>query len=121
MINSSDSIPANLAAPSALCPACYASVPSSANFCPNCGKGLKKTPLSTSVPKQVVIYLVSFFLAPLGLWYAWKYLREEDKKSKVIGSAAVALTVVSLALSIWAAASLFNSMIQIVRSFAGAF
>jgi hypothetical protein len=56
-------------------------------------------PLSTDLYKQTLIYLLSFFLAPLGLWPAVKYLREPNKKAKNIGIAAIVLTIISLSLS----------------------
>ncbi len=94
------------------CPACSASSPSPANFCPNCGRSLRRAILSTSAQKQIVIYLISFFLAPLGLWFAWKYIKQNDRKSKTIGIAAIALTVISVAITIWTMAALYNSIRQ---------
>ena len=105
--------------PGMVCPACKASVQSSANFCPNCGRRLRTTPPATSVSKQVIVYLVSFFLAPLGLWYAWKYLKQDDNKSRKIGVAAIALTIISVAITIWTVVGLFNSVSPLVRSLSG--
>jgi hypothetical protein len=102
-----------------VCSTCSAPIPSSANFCPNCGRGLKKKPLSTALSRQVIVYLVSFFLAPFGLWYAWKYLKQEDNKSKIIGVTAIALTAISIALAIWTMAGLFNSVRGLMRSLNG--
>jgi ABC-type Co2+ transport system permease subunit len=54
------------------------------------------SPEDTSVSKQIVIYFVSLFVAPFGYWYAWKYLRAGDNKSKRIGIIATILTTISL-------------------------
>ncbi len=116
MDNSNNRMPGEIAVPAVLCSACNSPISSSANFCPACGKKLRATPLSTSVLKQSLVYLVSFFLAPFGLFYAWKYLRQPDRKSKAIGSVAVVLTFLSLAISFWVTAELFDSIIQLLRS-----
>jgi TRAP-type C4-dicarboxylate transport system permease small subunit len=73
----------------------------------------------TSVSRQLIIYLISFFLAPFGLWFAWKYLKQDDRKSKKIGVAAIALTIISVALAIWTMAGLFSSVSQLLKSFSG--
>jgi hypothetical protein len=98
--------------PEIICPSCCAPMLSSANFCSNCGKALRALPPATSVPRQILVYLVSFFLAPLGLWYAWKYLRQDDRKSKIIGTVAIALTIAAVAAALWAAAGLYNLVSQ---------
>ena len=59
-----------------LCSSCHNTVSDSANFCPQCGKKIKEPPLSTTVARQILIYCVSFFLAPFGLGYAFKYLKQ---------------------------------------------
>jgi len=76
-------------------------------------------PPATSISRQIVIYLISFFLAPLGLCFAWKYCKQDDRKSKNIGIAAIALTIVSLAMAIWTAAGLLDSVSQLLKSFNG--
>ena len=105
--------------PGMVCPACNASVQSSANFCPNCGRQFRTVPPATTVSRQIIVYLVSFIAAPFGLWYAWKYLRQDDNKSKKIGIVAIALTVISAAITIWTMAGLFNSLSPLLRSLSG--
>jgi hypothetical protein len=99
-----------------VCSACHASVLPSANFCPNCGHPLRTTPPATSVSRQIIVYLISFFLAPFGLWYAWKYLKQDDRKSKMIGAASIALTIAAVAIAIWTTAELFSSIGQYLNS-----
>jgi hypothetical protein len=98
--------------PGIICPSCNTQMISSANFCLNCGKALRAIPPATSVSKQIIVYLISFFLAPFGLWYAYKYLKQVDRKSKIIGAVAIALTVASITVTIWTAVGLFNSVSQ---------
>ncbi|MCL5733286.1 MAG: zinc ribbon domain-containing protein [Patescibacteria group bacterium] len=83
------------------CPYCGAPIDANFYFCPNCGKQLRIKPAQTSVMSQIGVYLLSFFLPPLGLWPAYKYLKQSDGKSKMIGWIAVALTVISLVLAVW--------------------
>ena len=66
------------------------------NFCPNCGNVLRVKPLSTSFWKQLVIYSVSFFLPPFGLGFGVKYLREKNRKSRIIGLVSLLLTFLSI-------------------------
>ena len=74
------------------CPKCKAEVSEIDNFCPSCGYSLKFRREDISILKQALIYFVSFFLAPFGLGYAFKYLKQSDKKSKMIGMISLVLT-----------------------------
>ncbi len=105
--------------PERVCSACNTSVQSSANFCPNCGRQLRTIPLATTLSRQIIVYLISFFLAPFGLWFAWKYFKQGDDKSKKIGVVAIALTVISAALTTWTMAGLFNSFSSLLRPLGG--
>lgn len=78
------------------CPKCKTGVSETAYFCYNCGQFLKSRPEDISIQKQIIIYLVSFFLAPFGLGYAFKYLKQPDKKSKTIGMISLILTVLAI-------------------------
>jgi hypothetical protein len=70
-------------------------------FCPNCGKQLRNKPLSTAIFRQILIYLLSFLLPPLGFWPAVKYLKQPDGKSRAIGFTAIILTMISIVISVW--------------------
>ena len=72
-----------------------------------------------SFSRQVIVYLISLFIAPFGLWYAWKYLKRDDEKSKIIGVVAIALTIVAVAVAIWTTAGLYNSVSQYLHSLRG--
>jgi len=78
-------------------------------FCPKCGKKLKDKLPSTTFSKQLIVYAISFFLPPFGLWPAIRYLRQQDDKSKKIGLAAIFLTIISILLTIWLTTSFINS------------
>ena len=79
-----------------LCPFCHTAITESAYFCSNCGKPLKAHPDSTSAGRQIIVYLVSFFLAPFGLVFAFKYLKQKDTKSRIIGTVSMTLTVLAI-------------------------
>ena len=78
------------------CKICKQPIQISWNFCPNCGNTLRVRPLSTSIGKQLLIYAVSFFLPPFGLGYAFKYLKQDDTKAKIVGVISILLTILSV-------------------------
>lgn len=82
------------------CKGCQTISPNTYFFCPNCGKKLKDKSLSTSIGKQIVIYLISFFLPPFGLPQGIKYLRQNNWKGKTIGIVIILLTIISISISI---------------------
>ena len=92
------------------CPACNAAVAPKANFCSQCGKQIHEPPFSISIAKQILVYFVSFFLAPLGLGYAFKYLRLSDKRAKRIGIVAILLTILGIVTVILTASTFMNSI-----------
>ena len=87
--------------PQIICPSCHTPVSVNENFCPQCGKKLKEPPLSTSVGRQIFIYLISFFLAPFGLGYAFKYLKQPDPQAKKIGLVVILLTILAVGVMFW--------------------
>lgn len=94
------------------CPNCKLPVLTNFYFCPNCAKSLRPKPLSVSVGKQIGIYLLSVLLPPLGLWPAFKYLKQEDDKAKIVGLVAIVLTIISTIVTIYFAVGLFNQLNQ---------
>ncbi|HJX46005.1 MAG TPA: hypothetical protein VJ399_02465, partial [Patescibacteria group bacterium] len=77
-----------------------------------CGKNLKPEPPSTSLTRQIVIYLESFFLPPYGIVIGIRYLRQGDSKSKTVGIISIVLTILSLLVLI----KLTFDLIDIVNS-----
>lgn len=96
--------------PNVTCPSCHTVAPAADYFCPNCGKKLKDKPLSTSIGKQIGIYVLSIFLPPLGLWPGLKYLFAKDQKTKIIGGVAIFLTIVSTTVTIYFTVQFMNSL-----------
>jgi len=99
-----------------VCPSCHVGVRSSDYFCFNCGKNLKPKPLSTSITKQISIYLGSVLLPPLGLVWGIRYLREKDNTSKVVGVIAIILTVITLILLVKFTNNLIKTINEQVNS-----
>lgn len=85
------------------CPKCKMEAPENVYFCSNCGYSLRSKPINTSILKQVIIYFVSFFLAPFGLGFAFKYLKQLDKKSRQIGIISLVLTFLGIVTVIFVA------------------
>ena len=65
-------------------------------FCYNCGKNLHPAPLSTSIATQAWIYIGSVILAPMGLVWGLRYVRQPSSKAKMVGAISIILTVITL-------------------------
>lgn len=83
-----------------LCPGCHIAVRPTDYFCFNCGKNLHSAPPGTTPADQIKLYLGSVFLAPMGIFWGLKYLREESQKSKIVGLVAMALSVVTFIIAV---------------------
>ena len=94
----------------AQCPSCKLPLSENFFFCPNCGKKVKDSPLSTTVGKQIGIYLLSFLLPPLGLFPGIKYISQKDKTRRMIGFAAISLTILSIIITIWLTVNILSTL-----------
>ncbi len=83
-----------------ICTKCHTTIRPTDYFCFNCGNNLKPTPPSISLMDQIVLYIKSILLPPFGILFAFKYLKQTDSKSKIVGIVAIVLTVISLIVSI---------------------
>jgi len=101
------------------CPSCRQTVSPEFFFCPYCGKKLNEKPLSTSVFVQLGIYLLSIFLPPLGLWPGVKYARSGDKETKMIGVAAIVLTIISTIVVGWYSYDFVTQLTQSLNGIGG--
>lgn len=100
---------------SLICKSCRRENLPSFYFCPNCGKELNPKPLSTSIIRQIGIYLLSIFLPPLGLWPGIKYLKGKTANEKTIGAIAISLTLIFTAFTIWYAFELAKNVQSVLN------
>jgi len=85
------------------CPQCHTIVRPTDFFCANCGKSLKAKPLPTSLATEIMYYIGSLVLPPLGFWWGIKYLKQDGTASKRIGILCMVITTISfIVTSIWA-------------------
>ena len=98
------------------CKECGHELSDEALTCPNCGKPQRDKPPSVSLSRQITVYFISLFLPPFGLWYAWKYLKQKDGKSKKIGITALILNIISIIIAIWFIERFVNSISQSLNS-----
>lgn len=79
---------------------------------------MEKIPVIT-VWKQIFIYLVSFFLAPLGLGWGFAYIRSKDLKVRIVGLIAITLTVISVVLLFYSFKSFADQYGKILNNLGG--
>lgn len=108
-----------------ICPQCHQPVLPEYYFCPNCGKGLKEKPLSTTIWAQLWLYIFTLVFMPLTsylvyrYWNGIKYFRSEDPKAKRIGLISIILligTIIAVAWSIWTGFAWFQVYIKTQQS-----
>lgn len=99
------------------CPSCNHPVLSDFYFCPNCGKQLHAKAIVVSIPKQIGIYLFSFFLAPLGLYFAFKYINQPLKKTKAVGWVIIFVTIFSIGVATYWVSNIFQQYLHLLNSF----
>lgn len=77
---------------------------------------MKEAPISVSIGKQIGIYALSVLLPPLGLWPGLKYLKSTDSKVKTVGIIAIALTIISIIITLWISVGIFSQVNQGINS-----
>lgn len=92
------------------CAGCHFPTAETFYFCPNCGRKIHEPPVSTGVPKQLGIYLISVFLPPLGLWPGIRYVRQPNQNMRIIGTIAICLTVLSTIVTVWLTVGVMDMM-----------
>ena len=103
------------------CPKCRTALQPADSFCPQCGEKLNEPSLTLSFGRTIVIYLISFFVPPSGLYYGYIYLKQDDGKVKTVGKIAIIITSISLLLTIvtiFLAVKLANEIMQSTQTIA---
>jgi hypothetical protein len=93
-----------------VCPLCKYVVQPSWYFCPNCSKKLKMKPLSTSIWRQIGVYLVSIIFPPFGIFPAINYFRQPSWKARTVGILCILFTILSVWVTIWYTNVLFKQI-----------
>lgn len=88
--------------PEITCPSCHAPITPADIFCSRCGTKLNESPIPISAGRKVYIYLFSFFLAPLGLGYAYKYWKQGTQEARKVSITIIVLTIVAFFIMIFA-------------------
>ena len=102
------------------CSVCHQSILPQYYFCPNCGTKLNSAPLSTTIGKQIGIYLFSIILPMICFifvtrWPGIKYFKSKDPKAKLIGEIAWSLLIVSTIFTIWLSVIWTQNTIQAIN------
>lgn len=99
-----------------VCPTCGSITAPDDAFCSRCGVKLNRV-FSIGLGKQIWIYFVSFFLPPLGLIWVWKYFRMDSALAKKVAWISLALTIVSIVLTVWATGAFFQTIQNQMNSY----
>ncbi len=82
------------------CNRCHSEINSSFYFCPHCGHKIKEPPYHFTIIGTISILLISFLFPPFGLIPGIRYLKNKDKKAKLIGALAIIVTIIATVLFI---------------------
>ena len=78
------------------CPYCHQPLSLTSHYCSSCGRKISYSPLSTSTPAQIFLYLKTLIFPPLGFILGKRYLRQGDSKSVFIGLIAIFIAFVEI-------------------------
>lgn len=92
------------------CPGCHIAVRPTDYFCFNCGKNLHAMPPGTTPADQIKLYAGSILLAPMGIFWGLKYLKEQDDKTKIVGVVAMILSGITFIIAAQYTMAFVNSL-----------
>lgn len=98
--------------PMTSCPNCHKPLSLTSHYCSSCGKKISFTPLSTSKPSQIFLYLKIIIFPPIGFILGSRYLRQSDSKSTLIGFIAITIGFIESILTILYLNHLTTTLIQ---------
>jgi hypothetical protein len=92
------------------CKKCHYIISKEWYFCPNCGRKLKRRPLSTSILTQIGLYLTCLLFPPFGLIPGMRYLLQKRAGAAVIGSICIVLTIIATAVTLLVAQKMYVNL-----------
>lgn len=78
------------------CFKCHQQINANDYFCPFCGNKIRSLPPSTTFWGIVWLLVKTILLPPLGFIWGYRYLKQTDTKSKIVGVAVILMTLVEL-------------------------
>lgn len=78
------------------CPFCGKEIRPTDTYCPTCGTKIPDVNLPFSTWQKIKIYAISFFLAPLGLFWFIKYFRNDNPAKKKTAYIALYITIATI-------------------------
>ncbi len=84
-----------------VCKSCQNPISETYFFCPYCGKKLRQPPQSTSIGKQIGVYLFAIFFPFLTIVPGVRYINQPDNKSKAVGVVTLFLTGISILVNVY--------------------
>jgi len=103
------------------CPKCGGIITDKDAFCSHCGAQLVfNTDLSKA--QKTKVYILSFLLAPFGLYWFFKYNKEDDSDKKLVARRVVWITIAAVVVMLLLgikSASLYKDMLYDYSSIYG--
>jgi len=78
------------------CPFCHKKIDIGSKFCPSCGNKIVDMNLPLSIGQKIKIYILSVILAPLGLYWFFKYFRNDSSDKKQVAFISLLITIVMI-------------------------
>ena len=82
--------------PNFKCPFCTKEIIPTDTFCSSCGNKLPEEDIAFSKTQRIKIYLVSIVVAPFGLYWFFKYFKNNNADKRKTAFVAFYLTIVTL-------------------------
>jgi hypothetical protein len=82
------------------CPTCDKEIKIGDIFCPHCGIKLPTSNVPLTLWQKIKIYSITVLLAPLGMYWFFKYIKSEDQEKRKVAIYVLCLTVAAVALTV---------------------
>jgi len=79
-----------------LCPFCNNKIEPYDKFCSKCGNEIPKSTVPLSTFQKIKIYTLCVLLAPFGIYWFFKYFKNEDPEKKKVAYISLFITILML-------------------------